>query len=107
MALPFLATFFILIPQLINFALCILIFAKDVGATEKSEGSDSVSAVAIAVPVVLLILLIPAVLVAVLFYRRYAIHCCATVRPDCKKRYSKMHDGVKSWTHISVVCIFQ
>jgi len=53
--------------------LSILIFTKDtkdVGATDESKGSDPVSAAAIAVPVVLLILLIPAVLVAVFIYRR-------------------------------------
>ena len=74
-------------------------FTKDFGATDKTKGSDSVSAAAIAVPVVLLILLIPAVLIAVFIYRRYDLHWCATVRPDYKKRFSKMRDGVKSRTH--------
>lgn len=54
--------------------MCVLIFTKDVGGADKTEGTDSANAVAIAVPVVLLILLIPAVLAAVYFYRRYAIH---------------------------------
>ena len=80
--------------------MCILIFTLDVGATDKTKGSDSASAVAIAVPVVLLVLLIPAVLVAVFFYRRYAIHWCATVGPDYMKcvmeSRSKMRDEVVS-----------
>ena len=78
--------FFFVILQLIDTFLCVLILSKDAGAADKTKDSDSVSSVAIAVPVVLLILLIPAVLAAVFFYRRYAIHRCALVRPDYEKR---------------------
>ena len=85
--------------------MCVLIFTKDVGGADKTKGTDSANAVAIAVPVVLLILLIPAVLAAVYFYRRYAIHWCATVRPDEIKTCSKMRDAVNSRTHLSIVCI--
>lgn len=45
-------------------------YNEDVGEKDKSEGSDSVNPVFIAVPVVLLILVITA-LVAVFLYRRY------------------------------------
>lgn len=54
--------------------MCFNCYSEDVGGADETKGTDSASAVAIAVPVVLLILLIPAVLVAVFFYRRYALH---------------------------------
>lgn len=105
MRLLFRQDLFFFIPRLINIVICVLIFTKDVGGADKTKGTDSANAVAIAVPVVLLILLIPAVLAAVYFYRRYAIHWCATMIPDDMKRCSKMRDGVKSRTHLSIVCI--
>ncbi len=55
----------------INFAKKFSISNKGAGETDKTKGSDSVSAVTIAVPVVLLILVIPVILVAVFLYRRY------------------------------------
>lgn len=46
------------------------IFNEDVGTTEESKGSGSPNVAAIAVPVVLLLLIIPALVVAVFLYRR-------------------------------------
>lgn len=62
-----------------------MFFNQDVGATDKSEGTDPINPVAIAVPVVLLILIIPALLLAVFLYRRYVnIHWHVTVTQDYK-----------------------
>ena len=44
---------------------------KEAVSKDKAKGSDSVNPVIIAVPVVLLLLIIPALLIAVLLYRRY------------------------------------
>jgi len=45
-------------------------FFEDVGTTDESKGSGSPNVAAIAVPVVLLLLIIPVLVVAVLWYRR-------------------------------------
>ncbi len=50
--------------------MCFL-FNGDVGGKDKTEGSESVNPVVIAVPVILLLLIIPALLIAVVLYRRY------------------------------------
>jgi len=47
-------------------------FFEDVGTTDESKGSGSPNVAAIAVPVVLLLLIIPALVVAVFWYRRCA-----------------------------------
>ena len=50
------------------------IFVEDVGATDESKQSSSPNVAAIAVPVVLLLLIIPLVGFAVFWYRR-CVHC--------------------------------
>lgn len=59
------------------------IFAEDVGATDESKSSESPNAAAIAVPVVLLLLITPAVVVAVLWYRRCVHYLFRVLRVLC------------------------
>ena len=49
------------------------VFNEDAGATAKPQSSGSVSPAAYVVPVVLLLLIIPALITAVFFYRRCVI----------------------------------
>lgn len=52
-----------------NGSICLMFF-EDVGTTDESKSSGSPNVAAIAVPVVLLLLIIPALVVAVFWYRR-------------------------------------
>ena len=63
------------------------IFVEDVGATDESKQSSSPNAAAIALPVVLLLLIIPLVGFAVFWYRR-CVHIewfSLWENPECKR----------------------
>ena len=59
-----------------NISLC---YPADIGKNDASEGSNGTNIVPIVVPVVLLFLLIPAVAIVFIFYRRYVLANCNAV----------------------------